>query len=269
MQTILVATDFSATASNAVQYAIDAAKEIHAEVVLFHFYKMSAHTANALVSAKDLDKMVQAKKSEFEAYAHHLSSIHHVKVSLVVKVGDFLDEVAQVAASCRCSLLVMGMPRKSFEQDLLGNTTTAAIYKFKFPILAVPATAVFTGIHKILYACDMTRGVHARILEQVKEYARQFAAEVEVLYVGEAISSERVKTGQKDVEEALQGISYSYKNANSDSVIKAIQEEAEELHADILIMTPNKYGFWSSLLHRSKTRAMAANGKIPLLSLAY
>jgi hypothetical protein len=32
-------------------------------------------------------------------------------------------------------------------------------------------------------------------------------------------------------------------------------------------MMPNKYGFWGSLIHRSKTRIMASGSEIPLMSL--
>lgn len=51
-------------------------------------------------------------------------------------------------------MLILGMPKKSFEQDMLGNTTTSAIYNLKFPILTIPAHATYKGIKHILYAAD-------------------------------------------------------------------------------------------------------------------
>lgn len=266
MQSIIVATDFSSTADNAVRYAIEAIKASSGKIILFHLYKISTATANSLISTQMLDEMRQSKKASFEQYASNLAVENNIEIEIIVRIGDFLEEIEEVATENKSTLLVMGMPQKSFEQDLLGNTTTASIYKLKFPILAIPESAQFTGIRKILFACDLTRGVHGTVLEKVKEYAQMFNAVVQVFYVGKAIKN--LET-EGNINKSLEGVAFSYKNVNSDSVIKAIQQEANDFGADLLIMTPHKYGFWSSIIHRSKTRAMASNGIIPLLSLAY
>lgn len=267
MTTIIVATDFSPTADNATRYAIAAAKEIKARVVLFHLYKISTHAANSLISAHKIDEMAAKKKAEYDRYSYLLSKITDVDVHVEVRLGDFLDELEQVVTLFSGDMLVIGMPKKSYEQDLLGNTTTAAIYKFKFPILAIPQSARYSGIKKILFACDMTRGVHKQVLDNVKRYAQLFGAQVEVYYIGDALKRVDKK---EDIDLHLEDVDFYYKSDfPSGSVVRRIQEEAENTHADILIMTPHKYGFWSSIFHRSKTRAMASNGKIPLLSLSY
>jgi nucleotide-binding universal stress UspA family protein len=266
MQTIIVATDFSITADNAVRYVIDAAKTVPIKVVLFHLHEISSHTAHGLTNAKDIEAQLEKKKIQVNEYASILTQDNGIEIEAIVRMGDFLEEVEQLTKQYHSALLVLGMPKKSFEQDLLGNTTTAAIYKFKFPILAIPSSARYTGIRKILYACDLTRGIHAKVLEAVREYALIFGADVEVFYVGMAVEQIYQQTL---FEKSFHDIAYTYKNVQSNSVVKAIQQEVEKIQADILIMTPNKYGFWSSLLHRSKTRAMASNGRIPLLSVAY
>lgn len=266
MQTIIVATDLSPEADNATLYAINAAKITGSKIVLFHLYKVSSHVAHSLANTHEIDKMVWRMQQQMATYANIINREHKVLIEIVVRMGDFLEVVEQVAAQYESTLLVLGMPQKTFEQDLLGNTTTSAIYKLKIPILAVPEAASFKGIHKILYACDINRGVYATVLNTIKEYAGHYNAEVQVLYVGDVVKS---LEHEEQLKKGLEGIHYYYKNVRSESVVKAIQDEAELIQADLLIMMPQKYGFWSSILHRSKTRAMASNGKIPLLSLNY
>ncbi len=152
------------------------------------------------------------------------------------------------------------------EQDLLGNTTTAAIYSLKFPILSVPEGVGYAGIKHMLYACDMKRGVHATVLGNVKAYARRFGAVVEILHVGKTPAKEEIKY---TIDKELDNTPHFYKEVTEEGVVKAIIAEAKEVGADVIIMTPHRYGFWSSLFHRSSTRAMAANGCIPLLTIAY
>lgn len=96
-------------------------------------------------------------------------------------------------------------------------------------------------------------------------------AEVEVFHVNGAIEelqSENALLPEKDaIGSGLAGVSYYYKNVKSNAVIKEIEKEIKAFDADLLIMIPNKYGFWASLVHRSKTRVMASGLEIPLFSI--
>ena len=265
MKTIIVATDFSDIANNAVNYAAHFARDLKHKLVLFHLHKLSTHEANALINTVDINQMVSKKRATYEKYATDLSAEFSIQVAMEICTGDFLDELKMIVDKYSGDMLVLGMPPKSFEQDLLGNTTTEAIYKFKFPILSVPATAQYKGIKRILFACDLNKEIQDTVLVQVQEYALALNAEVEVFYVGDAVK--KVKERAR-VEKSLVDIIYHYKNEpSSDSVIEAILKEANIFKADVLIMIPYKYGFWESVVHISKTRAVASNGVIPLLSI--
>ncbi len=69
------------------------------------------------------------------------------------------------------------------------------------------------------------------------------------------------------MDSGLAGISHYYKNVLSDNVITAIKDEIDNTQADLLVMVPHKYGFWESVIHRSKTSIMASGNNIPLLSI--
>jgi nucleotide-binding universal stress UspA family protein len=115
----------------------------------------------------------------------------------------------------------------------------------------------------------MEKGVEEKVLENVHEIAATFGATVEVLYVKDKIEE---LLGAEEAEHAtidktFAGINYYYKNVQSRRIIDAIQDEIKEINADLLIMSPYKYGFWDSMVHRSKTRMMASGNNVPLLSL--
>jgi len=65
----------------------------------------------------------------------------------------------------------------------------------------------------------------------------------------------------------MHGIQYFYKNVESSAIIKEIKNEILSYQPDVIIMVPNRYGFWASVVHRSKTRMMAAGLDVPLLSI--
>src|SRR5690606_42101038 len=91
----------------------------------------------------------------------------------------------------------MGMAKRSFDQDMLGNTTTAAISKLKIPILSVPLGAEFTGLKHILFACDIVRGVQKENLEKVKNFAAEFDAPLEVINIRKNVAQLREEKGKE------------------------------------------------------------------------
>ena len=81
------------------------------------------------------------------------------------------------------------------------------------------------------------------------------------------LQPERIaESGAEKIEE-FEDISCSYKNLGSNNVVQAIENEIKEVNAKLLIMIPQKHGFWESMIHRSKTRIMASDLSIPLLSI--
>ncbi len=266
MRTIIVATDLSEVANNATVYAVKAAQITKEKIILFHLFKVSPHVANSRIGTQGIDEMALRMKSKIEAYAAELEKEYFVSIEVVVRMGDLYETAEQLMVEYDSTMMVIGMPKKTFEQNLLGNTTTSAVYKLKFPVLTIPESATFNGINEILYACDLTRGVHHAILKKVKEYAKLFDAMVEVIYVGDNI---KISVEEDVLKRELDGVKYTYKNVQSESVLKAIQDEAVAISADVIVMTPHKYSFWASLLHQSRTRAMLSNGKIPLLAIGY
>lgn len=267
MKTIIVATDFSAEADNAMTYAAAAASEKGYKLVLYNLYKTSIHAQNARISGSEIDQIFEWRRNKHREIAEMISEIYHIQTDIYFATGNFYEELLNCIQLHQADLVVMGMAEKSLEQDLLGNTTTEVIHRLKFPILSVPLNAKYNGIKHILFACDISRGIHRVILERVRAFAADFEATVEVFHV-----RQKAEDIAKDQELALVDLSlgdvdHYYKQVHSTEIIKAIEREIATSKTELLIMVPYRHGFWHSLLHKSKTRVMASGNSIPLLSL--
>ncbi|WP_367913651.1 universal stress protein [Leadbetterella sp. DM7] len=272
MKVILVATDYSKEAENAVEYAAAAARMVGARVVLFHLYKLSVHAMNSRLGPGSFDELYKASRKKLEDRAAEIAARYGIHAEADWHKDDFYTELKQSIAYFNADILVLGMAEKSLEQDMLGNTTTSVINRLRFPVLAIPSGVKFEGIRTILFAADILRGVHLSVLQKVKEVAAGFGAEqVEIFHVSDKvkeIEKAGIRTSTENAfGEGVEGVRYFYKNVESNAVIREIQKELAEIKADMLIMVPNRYGFWGSLIHRSKTRIMASGSQVPLLSL--
>lgn len=139
-----------------------------------------------------------------------------------------------------------------------------------FSLEAENALEYACGIRRILFACDYPREVPQNILTRIREMASAPDDEVEIFHaqakVDKMSHNDNILHSSNTVEEGLQGITYYYKEVESGAVFNEIEKEVKILDADLLIMMLKKYGFWHSLIHRSKTGIMASNNDVPLLS---
>lgn len=271
MLNILAATDFGPIAENAVAYAASIAKQFNARLILFNAFKLSVHASNSRMSATSMTGLFNENLERLQKKAQLISQNQGIEVVCESSFSFVEDELKNLLLKYEIGLVVLGMAPKTFEQDLIGNTTTAAIRTMKIPVLAVPIGAKFHEIKKVLFACDVLRGVSVKVLEGIKELASKSNAEVEVFFVDEKVEelkeTKPAALAENIIDDGLNGITYTHKNVQSNAVIREIEKEIIDYKADLLIMVPKKYGFWASLVHKSKTRVMASGLEIPLLSI--
>ena len=269
--TIIAATNFSTIAGNAVTYAAELAKATGAKLILFNSFSLSVHSANSLITAESMQKQMDKAALRVQTLGEEIADLFKISVESICSYSFLEDELPAIIDQTNADLVVMGMAERSLEQDLLGNTTTSVIKNLNIPILAVPQNARFQNAKKILYACDTLSLSSIRRFSWIREVIGNLGSEIEFFSVDEKLDEIREEQGKillnSSIEKKFEDVKYIYKNVRSNAVIDEIKKEIKNFEADILVMAPQKYGFWDSLIHRSKTRIMAAGLDIPLLSI--
>ncbi|MCL7763917.1 universal stress protein [Polaribacter sp. Z014] len=263
---IIVATNFSKLSENAVLYAAALAQYSKVELILFHAYKLPVHAANSRLSAASIDKLFEKTKNKLKDKASKLSEKFKIKVTYKVSYSSLGDEVDFLMKEHKSRFLVIGMSPKSMEQNLLGNPTTSVISMKEFPVLAIPINAKFKEVKQILFACDVLQDIPLKTLAKLRQVALSLKAAVTVFYVDEKIEELKSEI-TSNLDKNLEDVTLFYKNVKSNSVIEAIENEIKKSNSELLVMMPKKYGFWESIVHKSKTRVMASGQNIPLLSI--
>lgn len=265
MGTIIVAVDFSKESNNYIGYAAALAKEMGNKLVLFNSYNLPIHIANTHLPASILINLEDENKKLLQGKCDWIQQNYSVEATYETGfLQEVVDELENLYRKFNADFIVMGMADKSVAQDLFGNTTTSAIMRLSFPVLAVPDGARFTGFKNVLFAYDGMEKEKFKILKKLDQLSHVFDSEVEIFHVEQ--SSGEGNSGDF-TGESLKDAGYQYKEVQSNDVIKAIEKELKQIKADLLVMVPHKYGFWESLIHRSKTRLMASGSNVPVLSL--
>ena len=268
--TIIAATNFSAIANNAVTYAAGLAKSANASLILFNSFQLDIHSANSHISAEAMQKQLDKASERLKTLGRDIAGAFNIEVSCFCSYSFLEDELSSLIELHNAELVVMGMAERSFEQELMGNSTTSVIKNLNTPVLAVPLNARFQNIKKILYACDTLSFSSIKRFSWLRSIVGNLGAEVEFFSVDAKLDDLKQEQDRlllsSTLEEEFQQVKYLYKTVKSNAVINEIKKEINIYNADILVMVPQKYGFWDSLVHKSKTRIMAAGLDIPLLS---
>lgn len=274
MKTIIVATDLSKDANNALEYAAALARIANAKLVLYNSFVIPPHAANTLLPASGIEKMIASNKASLEYIALKTACTYDIEVTTVSKLAEIQEELDKLVAEYNADLVVMGMRGDSIDQKLFGNTTTSIIAHASYPVLVVPQDAKFKGMSRILFACDEKCATANTTLTRLREIASDMKADVQVLHVDKLVKKANEVlhshiSDNAELEEQFQGVSHTYRDIDGVGIIEGIEKGVNEYNADLLVMVPQKHGLWDSLVHRSKTRIMASRSKVPLLSIPF
>lgn len=272
MKTILVPTDYSETADNALQYAVELAKFSKAKIILFHSYHIPIPTTEApvmLISPQELEKENNDRIKKLEKQISKQTA-GKIKIESIVRAGFVPDEVKNAANEKKADLIVMGITGAGkVAQTLMGSNATSLIKKTQVPVLVIPKNVKYKKIEKIVLAYDYSGEMEESVMKKLKGFIQLFKAK---LMVVDVVKPVEVPTNENAVsslslENALRGIKHTLYFPEAENMEDEINSFSDSYKADWLVMIPHKHKLLSGLFHKSNTKQMAFHTSIPLLSL--
>jgi nucleotide-binding universal stress UspA family protein len=271
MKTIIVPTDFSPIATNAMNFAADMAVNINASLMLLHVYQVPVSMTDVpvvLVSAEELRKDSELKLNETKESLTHITS-GKIKIYTEARMGDVVDELEDVCKHIEPFAVIMGTRGTSgVERMLFGSTTLTAIRHLKWPVIVVPPGKEYgTGIKKIGFACDFAKVIESTPVHFIKNMVREFGAELHVLNVDYENKHFKPDTPEESLmlQTLLEDLDPKYHFINHKDIEEGINEFAEKNNFDLLITIPKKHSLLDSLFKHSSTKELVRQSHVPVM----
>jgi nucleotide-binding universal stress UspA family protein len=271
MKTIIVPTDFSPVATNAMNFAADMAVNINASLMLFHVYQVPVSMSDVpvvLVSADELRKSSEAKLEEIKTGLTHITS-GKIKIYTEARMGDISDELEDLCKHIQPFAVVMGTKGASgVERVLFGSTTLTSIKHLTWPVIVVPPGKEYgTGIKKIGFACDFDKVVESTPVQFIKNMVKEFNAELHVLNVDYEQRHFKPETPQESLmlHTLLEDLNPNYHFINHADIEDGINEFAETNNLDLLITIPKKHKLLEGLFKHSSTKQLVTQSHVPVM----
>ncbi|MDO6429495.1 universal stress protein [Flavitalea sp. BT771] len=277
MKQILVPTDFSSCAGNAINFAVQSAKLLPAEITLLHTTGLpgTLHTDYAGVDKAFRDQQLKDNASQLTALKQSIEQRHNVRVRTLITAVPLKEAIEEATASGNFDMVIMGtLGASGLKEKLWGSNTAAVIERSNVPVLAIPHEYTWKKPEKFLLATGNFEKAPA-LLNKVFELAGLYMAHVDVAVFtdedDEAVSFlEHARNapwyqqllGQRYGEEALSTAQLSGKNLE-----KTLQDHIRDNGIDVLVMITYKRGCWERFFHPSHTKKMSYHTKVPLLAI--
>ena len=268
MKTIIIATDFSDTAKNAAQYAIEIAQHLKANLVILHVFQMPINYSELPVVI-DFEKMIKAAEQELETLKMELhTSFGSVSIDTQVIVGSFLMELNKVCEKLNPYVVVIGTQGKTATERLFfGSEAVNTIKHLEWPVISVPLSSKYDGIKKIAFACDF-EDVQSIPVDSIKSFISDFKAALHVINTGnQSKHSIEVFSESIHLMNLLEEVKPIYHYIESKDVEAGTMRFADSNEMDLLIILPKHHSLVDRLLFNAHTNEFVLHSHIPLLAL--
>ena len=271
MKTIIVPTDFSPVATNAMNFAADMAVNINASLTLLHVYQVPVSMTDVpvvLVSTEELRKNSEAKLQDLKESFIHITS-GKIKIYTEAKMGDVTDELEDLCKHIQPFAVVMGTKGASaVERIIFGSTTLTAIRHLVWPVIVVPPGKKYgKGIKKIGFACDFNKVVESTPVQFIKNMVKEFGAELHVLNVDYENKHFKPETPEESLmlHTLLEDLNPNYHFINNADIEDGINQFTEKNDIDLLITIPKKHNLLEGLFKTSSTKQLVTQSHVPVM----
>jgi nucleotide-binding universal stress UspA family protein len=268
---ILIPTDFSAVANNALSYAIDLAKKTGAQIHVLHVKHVPVMDASFPAETYQiyLDEIDKAAKMGMEELEKNILETSGVKYDLQTVMGFVHDELQHFVKRHDIDLIVMGTTGASGLQEIfIGSNAASVVSKSEVPVMVIPHLAKPSDFKHLLYASDYNEPEFPAVSRLIY-FADLFHSKITVLHVKTEydfyMNSER--NFFKRNKDNISHHDITVVNMDKVETTDAINQLIDEKQVDLLVLAKHNRSWFDRLFHRSFSKRMAFHTKIPLLVL--
>lgn len=266
MKKILIPTDFSLVADNALRYAMELGTAFQSELLLYHVYHISKVDYNRDFAPDDQPFKKQVERKMELSLLKFGGQIANkgLSVETQVKREPIMALFERKVEEHNINLIVLGSKGASgLKKVIFGSVAATALNIAKVPVFVVPPKPFSFPIRSIVLAID-DQAISKTVLDPLQQLALAFNAKVTVVNIKTNTSSP-TSSRTKFPLEGLDSIYHELPAANN--INDALNAYINRTDCDLLCMIRRDKGFFDRLFQGSTTVNQAYDSQTPLLVL--
>lgn len=274
MKKILIPTDFSQNAENALKYAVELYKYERCEFFIIHayadeVYDKKAHMARAVFNEVKANVYQNSEKElvQIERMLKEISPNPKHKYQTFSVFGTLIDEANDLVDQENIDIIIMGTHGKLGDKNLTFVSNTMQVIKYvKCPVLAIPSEYSYRPPKSVLFPTDYLLPYKRRELKLLNTLAKSFRSEIKFLFVSHYDKlSIRQEDNKAFLKECLSSLKMKFHTIASNDLTNTINEFLQINNIDFLVMVNSRHSYMENLLYQSSIDKIGLHIKTPFL----
>lgn len=276
IKNILVPTDFSDIANNALKTAIAIAKRQDAKICLFHVVE---NTNYIMLYPRDFAAFatagVEMKKGieeSIEKFANKTADKSGIEINHQVVSGNVSDEICSKAFNENIDLIVMGTHGISgIREFFIGSNAYSVVKNAPCPVLSIPGEKQKIDFKKIVFPVrqlpealdkyDFVKPIIEKNNSELLVLGLSYPVEENrIIEVPELISSLKSKL-------LIDGVTFKIEHYLTDCLAERVLQSAKEFDADMIVITANLDTNFKEFFIGPYAQKIINHSKHPVLSI--
>jgi nucleotide-binding universal stress UspA family protein len=264
---INVATDFSETSENAVEFANSYADGLNGKLNVIHAFHPSAANKNI---QDTYSRIIQNEKEKLKKYINGLSEKYIQKGHNVKKMngqiieGLAVDVLKNLSDKSPDDIIIMGSSnRNPNEKKWLGSVSLKMIEVCKCPLLLIPSKGKYNGFKKVL-VCTKDLKLDLSVSRNISNLIPGQNSEIHLVHIGlddnynHKIILDKWKELRPDSTVKFNTIIHKVDT-------KVIEDYCTQYDIDLIVVARDEKNFIQEFLNSSFSKSIALQSTLPVL----
>ena len=274
MKKVILPTDFSYNAYNAISYAMNLLKDEEATFYLMNTYTPAIYQTEYLLhspgqiglgdiyqseSINQLEELQKQLQKEFKNPKHTIMT--HSAFNILV------DEVASMVVNEEADMVIMGTQGATGAKEIfLGTHTVHVIKKAVCPVIAIPADFDYETPKEILFPTDYEVEYSEEQLRTLLDLAELHKSRIQVIHISSGYDlTEFQEQNKAKLEKLIANTPHLFHDLPSQEIITGINNFQLKSKMNLLAMIQNKHTFLESLFIEPVIKKIGFHVSIPFM----
>lgn len=278
MKNILIPTDFSENAWNAIEYALHFFSNTSCNFYLLHvdtpdallddkvFYSSNKSAVSEVGTKPSKELLLKTLKRIDEVFPINQN---HSFYSVVDK-GSMIDSIRKQVEQKKIDFIVMGTKGVSgLKKTTIGNNAGNVITRVKCTTMVIPENAKYKTPKEIAFPTDFSFFYPTETLKPIEDILEEHRAAIRVVHLNknDALLNEDQKKNKEFLDDYFHDYEHSFHFLTNKHIEGAVQKFVETKHVGLITMLAKNLNYFQKILFHPSVSEISYYTDIPFLVL--
>ncbi len=274
---ILIPTDFSKNAFNAIKYAIELYKREYCEFFILHSYYLPGYSKDNLLVPEPSEKKLIEVKERSEKNIEKLKvkvqfndgNTNH-KIHFLNEFGPFYDVLKKTIEKEDIELIIMATRGETDDKNvILGSNAVKTMEKNRnCPVFAIPGNVMFKDPNEIVFPTSFKTHYKEKELATLIEISRLTNAPIRILHVqkGKELSKEQLEN-KTLLDRILDSTTFTHHELYNVDLQEGVRCFVQSRESEMIAFVNKKHNFFESIFSNPMVKELGMHTNVPLLAM--